>query len=379
LRVAFPISIIIGITVIACSNGSSTTPLPTLESDTLPAAVSPVSSLNAPEATFVPQEYQVTVSAGQDTEAATAFFPSRVTIRAGDTVNWVLNSDEIHTVTFLTGTDLPEFVVPIPGAEPGIVMLNPSVAFPTRFASSPVETFDGTRLVNSGILSKEAPVGRQPNDRLSVTFNTPGVFDYICAVHGPLMLGSVIVLEKSVPMVPTPQQVETAADIEIKKTSAKFKLVRQQFHTTRNERGPGGTDLWFVGVGASGIFDPRIQIFEFFPNELTVKSGDTVVWGATEGAHTVTFNPIRPDPGLIVSLRQAIGPPILALNPQVLNPSKPVAVFDSSQYFNSGDIGVFGAAGASWALTFDEPGTFDYFCAIHSELGMEGTITVVSR
>lgn len=80
-----------------------------------------------------------------------------------------------------------------------------------------------------------------------------------------------------------------------------------------------------------------------------------------------------------MSLPQRVGPPILALNPVVLNPAKPFGVFEPAQYFNSGDIGVFGAAGASWALTFDKPGTFEYFCGIHGELGMEGTITVLSR
>jgi len=82
---------------------------------------------------------------------------------------------------------------------------------------------------------------------------------------------------------------------------------------------------------------------------------------------------------LIVSLGQPIGPPILALNQQVLNSAKPAAVFDPAQFFNSGDIGVFGRAGASLAITFDEPGTFKYFCAIDAELGKEGTIIVVSR
>ena len=75
---------------------------------------------------------------------------------------------------------------------------------------------------------------------------------------------------------------------------------------------------------------------------------------------------------MILSLRQPAGPPILALNPMLLNPSKPAAVFDPAQFFNSGDIGVFGGAGASWALTFDEPGIFEYFSAIHGELGMKG-------
>lgn len=278
LRIAIPITLIIGLVSIACSNGSVTAPA-TIDTATPLPSVTPAPTLNPTETPSVPQEYQVTVSTGQDTEVATAFCPSRLTIRAGDAVTWVLNSDEIHTVTFFTGTDLPEFVVPIPGAEPGIVMLNPLVAFPTRLPTSPVETIDGTRLVNSGILSKDAPTGRQPNDSLTVRFNTTGAFEYICAIHGPLMQGAVIVLEGITPNMLTPQQVETAAATKLEGTSAKFESVRQQFQLNRTEPGPGETDIWFVGAGGSGIVDPRIQIYEFFPNELTVKSGDTVVWG----------------------------------------------------------------------------------------------------
>ena len=53
--------------------------------------------------------------------------------------------------------------------------------------------------------------------------------------------------------------------------------------------------------------------------------------------------------------------------------------FDPAQYFNSADVGPFSISGSSWALTFDTPGTFSYFCVFHRELGMEGTIIVQQR
>ena len=37
------------------------------------------------------------VGAGQDTEVINSFLPPRLTIRAGDTIEWKINGDEIHT------------------------------------------------------------------------------------------------------------------------------------------------------------------------------------------------------------------------------------------------------------------------------------------
>ena len=47
---------------------------------------------------------------------ALAFLPNEIWIHAGDSVTWTFNSDEIHTVSFLVGTNLPT----IPGGLPGI-------------------------------------------------------------------------------------------------------------------------------------------------------------------------------------------------------------------------------------------------------------------
>lgn len=79
-----------------------------------------------------PRELTALVGAGRDTEAIVTFLPARLTVRAGDTVTWKINTDEIHTVSFLSGAPVPGIDAPIPGGGPGDLMLNPQIAFPTR-------------------------------------------------------------------------------------------------------------------------------------------------------------------------------------------------------------------------------------------------------
>jgi plastocyanin len=52
------------------------------------------------------------------------------------------------------------------------------------------------------------------------------------------------------------------------------------------------------------------------------------------------------------------------------------ATYDPTKYFNSGPLGGGNPAGAEFSLTFDKPGTYPYFCAVHADLGMKGTIVV---
>ena len=70
---------------------------------------------------------------------------------------------------------------------------------------------------------------------------------------------------------------------------------------------------------------------------------------------------------------------LLRQDPLLATPTKPAGVYDPQQVFNSGRIGSNRPEGNTWALTFDVPGTFEYFCGIHRELGMKGTITVLPR
>jgi plastocyanin len=119
-------------------------------------------------------------------------------------------------------------------------------------------------------------------------------------------------------------------------------------------------------------------LFEFAPKELTVKTGDTVIWQAVD-PHTITFNPAPPAPVLFTVRARPDGPPFLVRNPLVWRPAKPASVYDPAQYFNSAPLGIITPQSTSWALTFDSPGVYEYICALHHPMGMKGTITVVAR
>ena len=60
------------------------------------------------------QTYKVLVGAEQARRGVSlmGYYPSHIKIHVGDTVRWIQNSNEIHTVTFLGGQPLPELIVP---------------------------------------------------------------------------------------------------------------------------------------------------------------------------------------------------------------------------------------------------------------------------
>lgn len=346
------------------------------------------------------RDVTVLVGAGQDTLQVFAFFPQNLRVRQGDTVTWRLNADEIHTVSFVAGTRadpaaggiqnpigpggefIPGFFVQAPPGAPGEFMLNPQFAFPTRFPGAPVETYSGTGYFNSGILMNQPPApGAPPNNTFSLTFDTPGVFPFLCLVHPDRMLGTLEVVASSVANVPDQAAIDAQAQAEIAPLLTLVDVARRQGETLlRSDPGPGGTTIWFVRAGNSEIFagDVRGQVFSFLPQDLRVRSGDTVVWGSTY-FHSVTFNPTPPHPEAVVPVPQPEGPPLLIFNPLAATPAKPSSVFDPALFFSSADLGPFSPAGFSWALTFERPGTFEYFCIFHRELGMVGTITVAAR
>lgn len=94
----------------------------------------------------------------------------------------------------------------------------------------------------------------------------------------------------------------------------------------------------------------------FAPATITVRAGDTVTW-VSEGddAHTVT------------AYRESVA--------------------EGTSYFSSGGFETEDEArdqvadalippGGSYEVTFDEPGTYEYFCIPHEDEGMKGTIVV---
>jgi plastocyanin len=73
------------------------------------------------------------------------FFPNHLTVHAGDTVEWLLSTqdDAPHTITFLNGNAEPDLILPLPQANgPPLLLFNPDVLFPQN---------PGQPLTNQGI------------------------------------------------------------------------------------------------------------------------------------------------------------------------------------------------------------------------------------
>ncbi|MFN2462102.1 MAG: plastocyanin/azurin family copper-binding protein [Candidatus Velthaea sp.] len=113
---------------------------------------------------------------------------------------------------------------------------------------------------------------------------------------------------------------------------------------------------WSVATGGSQSAE-AIQALDFYPNSITIHSGDTLTWSnSTSIPHTVSI----PQAG------QA--PPPGAPNPAQVGGN----VFDNSAYISSGFI----TKGKSYSVLFTRPGTYAYYCIVHPP-EMTGTIVVL--
>jgi plastocyanin len=114
-----------------------------------------------------------------------------------------------------------------------------------------------------------------------------------------------------------------------------------------------------AGIGASTSFSGNVFVPRFEPALRIVHKGDTVTWTNLdpETPHTIS---IGPDPA----------------NPAAPSGSTTVTTAPGATALNSGFIGApFGKK--SFAVTFDNVGTYSYFCALHDTLGMKGTVLVL--
>ena len=327
------------------------------------------------------REVTLLAGAGQDTVSINAFFPASLRIRAGDTVTWKINSDEPHTATFLAGEPPPPDPIPIPDGGPTDIMLNPKSFFPSRAPDAPVETYDGTAYRNSGFLSNGTVV--PPNESYSLTFDKPGTYEYICLIHPTTMIGEIIVAEANVADVPSQGEIDAMAEAEMApllEQAEEIRAAASSSNMVRSAPGPNDTTIWYIPAGATGT-DRRIEIYDYFPKNLSIKQGDQVIWTSVF-FHQVILHPGQPAPPFVVPTEVEGQPvPNLVVSPEVAFPVIPAGEFDGAQFFSSGLIGTLGGplpGGTTFALTFSEPGSFDYVCSTHLPLGMEGTITVVA-
>lgn len=303
-----------------------------------------------------------------------AYFPSPVTVRAGDSVRFLLHG--FHTVTFVPrGKPAPEFF----GQGPPAPATNDAGGAPYWWGGIPQKTLGqvagmptrstvvtGTRLVNSGL-----PMG--PMSGLTASFPKAGTYRYICVVH-PAMSGEVRVLPKDA-TAPTAARMAAKAAAEGRARTAEARALQA---TARRTSPTGSTVL-------AGVGNRRLNLQTFFPRTLTVKAGTTVNFklaGRNE-LHTVTFGP----KAYINKVEKDFESRFPVFAPETFYPSEPPnsgvptlgPTTHGNGFLNSGFLtDPFRRPGPhSYRVRFATPGTYDYICIIHSDV-MKGTIQVVA-
>jgi plastocyanin len=321
------------------------------------------------------QTYTVLVGAENLSHASgvMAFFPAMLHIHVGDTVLWKQNTHEIHTVTFLAGLEPPALIIPAPDPfPPGSFMLNPQVAFP--FAPQD-GMYDGSTYANSGIMSTDPGNPTQ----FSLTFTQEGTFNYICLVHGIMMSGTVVVVPPST-QIPSPAAVSGQAQLMIKQQLAHANALFGQAMAAvpAPQHNPDGTTNFTVLIGWSqGQYD----LMDFFPGKLVVHPGDTVTFMLSPtnvAPHTVTFLNGFPDISFITPVPNPPGPPILLINPDVMNPINPGQPLTRDMVYSSGLLDPLAPGPKSYTLTIGNiSGDISYQCLLHDTSGMVAMLKVV--
>jgi len=294
---------------------------------------------------------------------AQAFFPGEITINAGDTIFFDFGQmPGFHTVTFpAVGEEPPAFQMPDPAAtpaaagEPPTLVYNPEAAFPVGG-----ETYDGTALVNSGVVffREGAP--------FSVTFPEPGEYEYLCIPHAAVMRARVIVQEAGSELPMEQADYDALAEEQLATILDAGRAAVEEYAGAGATPGADGATVHEVAVGVNGA-DGQAQVLRFLPEELEVKAGDTVRWvhRSAHEPHTVTFLGGEEAPEDVIFEPQPAGPPRLLQNNMTLFPQGG-DVYNGEGFTNSGFMGDPLPGGTEYQLTFDTPGEYGYYCILHA-------------
>jgi plastocyanin len=127
----------------------------------------------------------------QDRYSVLRFTHDPLIVSAGTTVTWNVDDPfEVHTVTFASGAQLPQFITPQPqpGGMPKILLSG------TALTPTSTKTYDGTGWINSGLLAAPSAPSGAPSS-FSLTFIKPGRYVYWCLVHDEAHQEGIIIVK----------------------------------------------------------------------------------------------------------------------------------------------------------------------------------------
>jgi len=293
---------------------------------------------------------------------AIAFLPNELWIHVGDSIKWTSQSGDIHTVSFFLGQPLMDFTTGCPG-----------------FAMSPA-IFDGIHCLSAPPLVQ--------GQTFTVKFNAVGNFALICLVH-PHMTGVIHVLAKSAAL-PHDQAFYNAEAAEQTKALLKDTDGMSGHGNMGNMGGMDDTVTVISGkaqvaagwgeMNGNGAGFQSTAVVRFLNGTVRVHAGDTVEWTIKDAAtpHTITFGP---EPS-----QDQLGPPSLNVSMDVdgalhatlhfVGESAHSGIIGAAP-MNLPNVAVAPPAVTKFRVTFLHPGTYDYKCALHDNLGMLGKVIVM--
>jgi len=290
---------------------------------------------------------------------ALAFLANELWVHAGDSITWTFPTPEIHTVTFLKQDTVPQQVRP---ARPGV----PGGGCPGTTVDD--SSFDGSKCVTSPELVN--------GQTYTVHFPTAGNFKLVCLVH-PNMTGAVHVL----PLLEVLPFDQAFYDQQAKKEQTELlsdgsglqgRGTATAQRTSRDEVSAGIGEIVANGGGSS-----TVSVMRFLPGTTVVHVGDTVEWTNLDPVtpHTVTFgtepaNPVPPSGGVTADSDGALHAELSSPTGNVHSGFIVAAPQDMTGLAQT-PLGV-----TRFRVTFTSPGTFDYFCALHDDLGMAARVIV---
>jgi plastocyanin len=311
------------------------------------------------------------------------FFPASIAVHAGDSVKFTPFG--FHLVNFPKKGEAPPPLASLDPAHP-IAGANDAAGQPYWFngmgtpiipaivgiGSGSGKAYDGTQELGSGFPTGEAP---KP---FVVKFPKAGSYTYYCVLH-PGMKGTVKVVAKS-GTVPSAKADAKRVATQLAKGISVLKQVNKQ-------KAPANTVI-------AGPDKKSAVLYRYTPSALTTKVNTPITLTMTSGTsedHTFTFAKdvkaaakaadktfIGPLPGTGTN-----GPPTLAFDPKwalsTEAPTQPIVIDGANHGDGLVNSGVLDGDSKSpfpqkITVSFSKPGTYSYFCAIHTF--MNGKITV---
>jgi plastocyanin len=311
-------------------------------------------------------QIQVGAENGDRAHQALAFLPNEIWIHAEDSITWSFPTNEVHTVTFLAlGQVRPNRFTGCAGGLP------PDGRTPDFSA------FNNNTCVNSGILTNA------DGKTYTVSFSATGNFKLVCLAH-PNMTATVHVLDSGMPLPHGQAFYERQADRQGAALLSDAKASAHVHEADDNNEDDNNAVVAGAGkiIGTAGGTETA-SVMRFMDAVKVIHVGETVEWTTAEAvtSHTITFGP-EPD-------NQHQIPPSSNVTMDV-DGARHAYLSSPSDAVHSGFITELpqdriGLAQAPFNLnsatrfraTFTQPGTYQYKCVLHDQLGMVGVIIVL--